>query len=620
MQRLANLRVATLIASAFVTSVSFAQATRPTDAASYCAKLKSIPGISEYASNIISAAKTIGTIAKEDPEKAKEFIKLYSRGADDARGTLGKQLLERINKAVPKKDAYNQDAVLANYMAWFASCASQLRTEKGLQPESVVFLNPLSQEINKFYSAPADQRASTLNQIMGPSGLGELHTRSIENATGLTFAGINPRWVLPVAIAMEGSENLLPPYFKQAADNASALAKSGAISLEEKRSVASGNNPICQRIESSESVQKFISAVKTAHNAKNDSDQSGAIASLLFDNKQGELTALIKRRVLEATDKSDRFAQNKGINQFNKIIESCAAKNIDSDLYLFFAVSPTIPSRIQEQRESFKRNPQSLLNYDGKTPRSIDSINSRWASFYLFMFDDAEEVAARYGKDNSLQMIALSNDLVKKRAEQEAATEAEKYAGLRNLYAFSQTPALAPIYTKCVDSEKIYQGKIADQLQVSAKDANTVAQQKSYLEAAEFRRKNINEVAAGMCLYRLNYGLVMIETNNPGIAMMLAADTKDLKRDNPAEKYTPKAMPEIAKYMAMSPSKFNEDVLGKYLQDAEKQLNQTRTYTRKQQEELRASKTVIGLANAAVEESIMLSLISPMLNGKHLPK
>jgi hypothetical protein len=191
---------------------------------------------------------------------------------------------------------------------------------------------------------------------------------------------------------------------------------------------------------------------------------------------------------------------------------------------------------------------------------------------------------------------------------------------LRNLFSFSQTSTLAPIYTKCIAGEKIYQGKIIEQLKASAKNANTVAQQKQYLEAANFREKNMNEVAAGMCLYRLNFGLVMMETNNPGIAMMLAADTKDLKRVHPSEKYTPKSMPEIAKYMAMSAAKFQEDVLGKYLQDAQKQLNQTQAFTRKQQEELRAGNMIIGLADGAAEELIMGSLIGPILNGKHLSK
>ncbi|MFL5256295.1 MAG: hypothetical protein ACJ8AI_26040, partial [Rhodopila sp.] len=97
----------------------------------------------------------------------------------------------------------------------------------------------------------------------------------------------------------------------------------------------------------------------------------------------------------------------------------------------------------------------------------------------------------------------------------------EKYAGLRNLFAFSQNPALAPSFARCVEGEKPYQTRIAETIEVSAREATTVAEQKDYQDAAVFRKQNLGSVATAMCLYRPNFSTVMAQVNDVGAAMML---------------------------------------------------------------------------------------------------
>jgi hypothetical protein len=608
-------------ASFFSTPASFAQSTRPTDAKSYCEKLKSIPGLPEYARGMIKSAQATAAVAKENREIASRFLSHYSLGVDDPQRSLSKKIVERINVAVPKKDAYNQDASLAQYMNWFVSCASSLRTEQGLSPASVVFLNPHGQEASKFYAASPEQRVAVLQEVMGPSGLGGLNARSIEAQTGLPFVGMNPRWVLPIAIAMEGSESFLPAYIKKAVAASDALVQASQDVVQQTQAIASGTHAACQRIENSEVVKRLVRTIKSNHDAQVNNDQMGALVALRLDNNQGDLTALIKRRMLDAAGgpKADIGKQGQLLSQYNKVIENCAVKNVGNDLFLFFAANASMADRVQEQREQTQRGQGNLLNYDGKKPRTIDAINPMWASLYLFMFEDSEKIATQNGNANADALVAQGEDIRKQRIRQQAEAESEKYAGLRRLYAFSQTPELLTVFNKCIAGEHVYQGKIADRLQAAAKEANTVSEQKSYVDAANFRKQNINVFAAAMCLYRLNFGLVMIETKNPGIAMMLGADTKDLGRENPTEKYTAKAMPEIAKYMAMSPESFYEGVMGKYLQDTNSQLEQTQVRTRRQAEQVRTGKAIVGLASQAAEEAILGSLVEPMIAAKHLP-
>ena len=150
---------------------------RPTDARSYCDRLRSLDGLKEYAVAMITAAKAVAALPEADPRR-KDLARLYAQGIDDDSGSLQARLLERINAAVPRQDAYNQDQVVQQYLPWFAACASDMKTESGLAPQAVLFLNPLGQELPRFYDAAPDRRGDQLRQILIAGGHHGLHAEA----------------------------------------------------------------------------------------------------------------------------------------------------------------------------------------------------------------------------------------------------------------------------------------------------------------------------------------------------------------------------------------------------------------------------------------------------------
>ncbi|MFL5257099.1 MAG: hypothetical protein ACJ8AI_30260, partial [Rhodopila sp.] len=331
---------------------------KPTDARSYCQKMKSIEGLPEYATKLVAIRQAVVAAGKEDRTRIAAYFRPYAQGVDDPNRTLSKRVLERINTAVPRKDAYNQDTAVQNYAEWFAACASEMRSEHGLSPGVAVFLNPLAPEVPKFFDVPPGNKAQAMREFLGPPGLGSLNDREIEARTGLAFNGINPRWVLPLAIAMDGSGRFLPPYVKQAIASIGGFSQATVKAAQERQSIAQGTHPACQRIESSPLVARFVAAVQAGYTAKANTDPMNSLAGLRFDNRQGELTALIKRRVAEAAGsggRPDMTRQSQPLQQYNIILENCAVRNVDSDTFLFFAANVTTRDRVEQQREQTRR-------------------------------------------------------------------------------------------------------------------------------------------------------------------------------------------------------------------------------------------------------------------------
>lgn len=586
---------------------------RPTDARSYCDRLRSLDGLKEYAVAMITAAKAVAALPEADPRR-KDLARLYAQGIDDDSGSLQARLLERINAAVPRQDAYNQDQMVQQYLPWFAACASDMKTDSGLAPQAVLFLNPLGQELPRFYDAAPDRRGDQLRQSMGASGLGGLNTREIEAATGLPFRGMNPRWVLPMAVAMQGADSFVPGYARQATARLEALGRTAVAARQQAQDIQQGLHPACERIAASPAVQAFTAAVRAAATERVSSDALAATAARRFDTAQGTLAAEISRRIRAAAPEPQKQAEL--VRQYNTILDACAVRLVEADTFLMFADDVTTPERVDSQRDSTRRGRQPLLNYNGEKPVGADRINGKWASLYAFLYDDANTLIAAGSTAAVAEMTAMTEAMVKNRATAAAKAEEEAYAGLRALYAFRTHPALAQSFAACLSGERPYQTAILTALEAEAQTVTTVKEQQALQQAAAFRRANLDTVVTAQCLYRLNFGMVMAEVDNPGIAIMLAADTKDLKRDDPATKYTPKALTGIAAYLSMGAVEFHEGVVGKYLQGAMDELNGQTAYTRKQAETLQSGKMVVGLAGSAAEEAIYANLVQPLLDGK----
>jgi hypothetical protein len=124
----------------------------PSDANSYCARLTSLTSVQSYASQYVNAGIQLSNLPQAGSayERSKtQLHRFHSLGLDDNGRTLSKKVLERINKAVPRQDAYNQDIAFLPYAAWFAACASSLGRQ---DPRIVVFLNPMQGELEAFFN------------------------------------------------------------------------------------------------------------------------------------------------------------------------------------------------------------------------------------------------------------------------------------------------------------------------------------------------------------------------------------------------------------------------------------------------------------------------------------
>jgi hypothetical protein len=176
---------------------SAGSANRPKNDRDYCEKLKSSKAVETFGEQIESLRAHIADYSNRPTRNSGELRTLtsqanyiYNMGFDDSQFETTKILLARINKAVPKKDSYNQDVVINNYMGWFVPCAIELL--KTSSNRRFIFINPFDSTANN----------SSLQAMMGQPGLGGLTARKITEDTGISYGGINPRWVIPLAIAM----------------------------------------------------------------------------------------------------------------------------------------------------------------------------------------------------------------------------------------------------------------------------------------------------------------------------------------------------------------------------------------------------------------------------------
>ena len=141
------------------------QAAQPKDANSYCDIIINSAEAQKYANRYVVLHQKIselskiykpatwhakGAPAEESPidEAISLMYDSYALGMDDDARSKTKFLVKRLNEVIPKKDSYNQDIVLTQYLNWFSYCAAKLKDS----PLKYIFINPaLADEVNEFY-------------------------------------------------------------------------------------------------------------------------------------------------------------------------------------------------------------------------------------------------------------------------------------------------------------------------------------------------------------------------------------------------------------------------------------------------------------------------------------
>ena len=594
----------------------------PSDAKSYCARLTSLTSVQSFASQYVNAGIQLSNLAPAGSayERSKtQLLRFHSLGLDDNGRSLSKKVLERVNKAVPRQDAYNQDIAFLPYAGWFASCASSLGRK---DPRIVVFLDPLRGEVDAFFNTPAAEREQKLVALIGNPGMGGLEQRSIVERSGLEFAGINPRWVLPMAVAMTGADSWLSdqghvvaPVIEQFA---AALNNMAAVA----RSVEDGTHPGCQRIEKSQAVKDYVAALLELQRHKIDSDQISRLAARTFSDAEGKLISTVTARLRAlgtVNGKFDYLRHNEVVEQFNSIIENCAKKHLNTDLFLFFASSADDAGSVERQREDFSRTNAVLLSYDGKKPQGGENLEltPKWASLYAFIFDDTVALIEKEAQNNYRAILARIDTILEERKANIEQNEREKYAGLRTLHNLSKHPALRTGFEKCRRGENIFQSNTTSQIEAEARKADIMAEKNQLLENVKYRKNNIDAIAQGMCLYRMNVALNYLEFNNEIAALTSGYQAGWLNTNDLSAKFTENALKKVASQLEQPAEKFHQRI-DDIVRKSTKELNQQRAVTRRQQEQLFASRLSISMFGNIIYSGIFELLVEPISEGKHL--
>jgi hypothetical protein len=594
----------------------------PSDAKSYCARLTSLTSVRSFASQYVNAGIQFSNLAPAGSayEKSKtQLLRFHSLGLDDNGRSLSKKVLDRVNKAVPRQDTYNQDIAFLPYAGWFASCASSLGSK---DPRIVVFLDPLRGEVEAFFNTPAAEREQKLVELIGNPGMGGLEQRSIVERSGLDFAGINPRWVLPMAVAMTGAdswlsdqESVVTPAIEQFA---AALNNAAAVA----RSIKDGTHPGCQRIEKSQAVKDYVAALRELQRHNISSGQMSGLAARTFSDPEGKLISIITARLRElgnVNGKFDYFRHAEVVEEFNSIIENCAKKNLNTDLFLFFASSADDADSVERQRDNFSRTNAVLLNSDGKKPQGGDSLQltPKWASLYAFIFDDTDALIEKEAKNNYRAILARIDTILEERKANIEQNEREKYAGLRTLHTLSKHPVLRTGFEKCRRGENTFQSNITSQIEAEARKADIVAEKNQLLENVKYRKNNIDAITQGMCLYRMNVALNYLEFNNEIAALTSGYQAGWLNTNDLSAKFTENALKKVANQLEQPAEKFHQRI-DDIVRKSTKELNQQRAVTRRQQEQLFASRLSISMFGNIIYSGIFELLVEPISEGKHL--
>ena len=289
---------ATAPATAPAAAPATATATATSDA--YCEKIMKSNVAIEFTKKYVLIQTKLDELEREnlrDPARIqfiRQTTKAFAQGLDDDNRSKTQALLKKLDVAIPKKgdDILGRDIPLLGYAAWFSSCASKLSES----PLRFIFLNPASDRESSFYKTNISNRDAKLQEIMGGPSFGSRNNdRRIEDNTGLTPLGINPRWVTPMLFLSDDLGLQI--------DATQANARLESII-----------NQINARINSVKTAKLEMRAAKEAENKASERRAEDAKAAKLEANKEYEAKQAIEADTkLEPLRKLIQFSKNKDI-------------------------------------------------------------------------------------------------------------------------------------------------------------------------------------------------------------------------------------------------------------------------------------------------------------------
>jgi len=301
--------------------------------------------------------------------------------------------------------------------------------------------------------------------------------------------------------------------------------------------------------------------------------------------------------------------------------------NVDDELQK--AISAIEKGSSEYKAVGFKDNQSNIDEFErgvasGRVVYERPS-SPRQATLLAFLFPGAEDII----KSTSPDPGASFRLAVKKRKESIAKADNEKdqklYGGLRAVYNFRANPALSASYNNCVASEKDYQSKITADIESNSNKVDTVAEQKQINENINFRKKNIDYIAHGMCIYRLNVGIDML-LQVPGVTpntierMAISSSFNGKELSDLNSKFTPVALAKISDLLNLNAEKFHKVKVPGIYKESIKELDNARPTTRAEQQQIESEKKGLSIMSTQIENATYFhiegEIITPLIQGK----
>ena len=370
-----------------------AQVDKPKTAAEYCEKIsadRDLKNLADKYETALSGLENFYQLVDNDRNDpsfkafSAQLNRAYFLGVDSDKRTTARNLVEHINKKVPPKDAFNQDAAIEPYLQWFAACANNLQASS----LKYFFLNPLNKSgIDNFYK----NRSSPGNQL---SILSEMW----QGGPKISAQGINPVWVSPMVILLSKAEITVD--LTEANARMDKLLSELEESSAKVASSAAGVKGYCARLLASDSASAMA-------NLMDKYKASGDLDNLYLDNKSGDLQKWVRQKISEKP-----ASLKKGIEFVNR----CFADNYDKPVYRLTLSWNTGKDKDKDRIIIDK-------NFDGRY------VNSQQATLLAFLFDGADDFisqikpnpVAEYQK--SAQARAEEEERNRKNAARQRAAE-----------------------------------------------------------------------------------------------------------------------------------------------------------------------------------------------------
>ena len=360
------IQISLLLTGLLTTLGASAQVDKPKSAAEYCEKIsadrdmKSLADKYEIALTRLDDFYQLVDNDRNDPAfkaYSAQLNRAYLLGVDSDKRKTARDLLEHINRKVPPKDAFNQDAALEPYLQWFAACANNLQASS----LKYFFLNPLNKSgIDNFYKnrGSASKQHSILSEMW-------------QGGPKISTQGINAMWVSPMVILLSKTEITV--------DLSEANARMDKLLLdmeESSKQIASSNTGVkgyCARLLASESVNT-IAGLMEKYKANGDGD------NLYLDNKSGDLKKWVAQKISEKP-----ASLKKGIDFVNR----CFADNYDNPVYRLTLSWNTDKGKDRNRVIIDKSFEERSKNFGGP------NLNSQQATLLAFLFDGADDFISK---------------------------------------------------------------------------------------------------------------------------------------------------------------------------------------------------------------------------------